>query len=120
MVQDEHRTVLISSHQLSDLERFADHIGILADGRLVCEGSTADLVGRHRMVEFSLPVGGPLPEMPGFHVRRSHAGRTLAVVDLELHPTPTLEARGLSVHSQTELPLEEIFLAMTSTRKEAA
>ncbi|MES2468054.1 MAG: ABC transporter ATP-binding protein [Verrucomicrobiota bacterium] len=120
MVQDENRTVLISSHQLSDLERFADHIGILADGRLVCEGSTADLVGRHRMVEFSQSGGGPVPAMPGFHVRRTQAGRSLAVVDMAMHPVATLEARGLQLHSQTELPLEEIFLAITSTRKEAA
>ena len=72
------------------------------------------------MVEFSLPVGGVVPDMAGFHVRRSHAGRTQAVVDLKMHPPSTLEARGLTLHSQTELPLEEIFLAMTSTRKEAA
>lgn len=120
MVQDENRTVLISSHQLSDLERFADHIGILEQGRLICEGSTADLVGRHRMVEFSRSGGGSLTEMPGFYVRRAVADRTLAVVDLQMHPLTTLEARGLTVHSQTELPLEEIFLAMTSNRKEAA
>jgi ABC-2 type transport system ATP-binding protein len=120
MVQDENRTVLISSHQLSDLERFADHIGILAQGRLLGEGSTADLVGRHRMVEFTQAGNGPPPDLLGFHVRQKRADRTLAVVDLEMHPLPTLEARGLTVHSQTELPLEEIFLAMTSTRKEVA
>jgi ABC-2 type transport system ATP-binding protein len=120
MVQDENRTVLISSHQLSDLERFADHIGILSEGRLVCEGSTVDLVGRHRMVEYTQPPGGSLPVMPGFHVRRSQAGRSLAVVDLLMHPPASLEARGLNLHSQTELPLEDIFLAITSKQKEAA
>ena len=72
------------------------------------------------MVEFSQLGGGPVPAMPGFHVRRSQAGRSLAVVDMALHPLATLEARGLQVHSQTVLPLEEIFLAITSTRKEAA
>ncbi|MFN0126587.1 MAG: ABC transporter ATP-binding protein [Verrucomicrobiales bacterium] len=120
LVQDESHTVLISSHQLSDLERFADHIGILAEGSLVCEGATADLVARHRMLEYSLSAGGMLPAMSGFHVRRIQAGRTLAVVDLEMHPVGTLEARGVCVHSQTELPLEEIFLAITSQKKEAA
>ena len=72
------------------------------------------------MVEFSQGAGGALPDMPGFHVQRSRAGRTLAVVDVEMHPPTTLEAGGLILHSQTELPLEEIFLAITSTRKEAA
>ena len=50
----------------------------------------------------------------------SKAGRSLAVVDMAMHPVATLEARGLQLHSQTVLPLEEIFLAITSTRKEAA
>ena len=72
------------------------------------------------MLEYSLPAGSTLPAMSGFHVRRSQAGRTLAVVDMELHPVGTLEARGICVHSQTELPLEEIFLAITSQKKEAA
>lgn len=120
MVQDENRTVLISSHQLSDLERFADHIGILSEGRLLCEGPTAGLVERHRMVEFSLEAGSVVPAMSGFHIRRPEASRALAVVNMEMHPPPTLEARGLRLHSQTELSLEEIFLAITSKQKEAA
>ena len=120
MVADENRTVLISSHQLSDLERFADHIGILSEGRLLCEGPTSDLVARHRLVEFSRTGPGTLPAMPGFYLRRENAGRSLAVVDLEMHPPPTLEARSLLVHSQTELSLEELFLAMTSKKKEDA
>ena len=123
MVQDEARTVLISSHQLSELERFADHVGILSDGRLVCEGPMVDIVSRHRMVEYSMPGGGTVPEMTGFHLRRSEAGRSLAVVDMEMHPVPVLEARGLCLHSKTELSLEEIFLALTkqpALAKEAA
>jgi hypothetical protein len=42
------------------------------------------------------------------------------VVDLAMHPITTLQARGLTIHSLTELPLEEIFIAMTSTRKETS
>ena len=120
LVGDEDRTVLISSHQLSDLERFADHIGILWEGRLLCEGPTAGLVARHRMIEYTVAGPGVLPSMSGFHIQRQEAGRSLAVVDLEMHPPPTLEARGLRLHSQTELSLEEIFLAITSKKKEAA
>jgi ABC-2 type transport system ATP-binding protein len=45
-VQDEGRTVFISSHSVSDLERFADHIGMIKQGRLVLEGSTADITER--------------------------------------------------------------------------
>jgi len=125
LVQDESRTVLLSSHQLADLERFADHIGILSEGVMVCEGSTSDLLARYRMVEYSATPGASLPPAPGFHISRQEATRTLAVVDLQRHPAATLETRGLLLHGLTELTLEEIFLAVTSnsstsTRKEAA
>ena len=39
-VQDEERTVLISSHGLTDVERFADHLGMIENGRLLFEGAT--------------------------------------------------------------------------------
>ena len=51
-VQDEERTVLISSHGLTDVERFADHLGMIKNGRLVVEGATAR---RHRAIQ----DGGP-------------------------------------------------------------
>src|SRR5258708_26231195 len=43
-VEDGQRTVLISSHNLSDLERFADHIGLLKNGKLLLEGRTDEVV----------------------------------------------------------------------------
>ena len=41
------RTVVISSHQLSDLEKLADHVAILNKGRLIAAGTMAQLVARH-------------------------------------------------------------------------
>jgi ABC-2 type transport system ATP-binding protein len=43
-VRDEERTVLISSHAISDLERFADHVGMIKHGRLVFEGAITDIL----------------------------------------------------------------------------
>ena len=43
-VGDGERTVLISSHGLADVERFADHLGMIRDGRLLFEGATADVI----------------------------------------------------------------------------
>ena len=44
-------TVLFSTHVLADVERICDRVGILDKGRLVVEGSLADLLDR-----FALPV----------------------------------------------------------------
>lgn len=120
LVEDETRSVLISSHQLSDVERFADHVGILAEGRLICEGPTADIVARHRMMEYSPAEDVPPSRIsavtagPGFYPRSRSGSRCLAVVDLEVNPVEKLEAAGLRPHSLTPLALEEIFLALTA------
>ena len=39
-------TVLISSHDLADVERICDRIGVLAKGRLVYQGTVAELLAR--------------------------------------------------------------------------
>jgi len=41
------KTVVISSHQLSDLEKLADHVAILNKGKLIAAGTMAGLVARH-------------------------------------------------------------------------
>ncbi|MBU4212252.1 MAG: ABC transporter ATP-binding protein, partial [Verrucomicrobia bacterium] len=38
------KTVFFSSHELSEVERVCDRVGILAAGRLVAEGRMAELV----------------------------------------------------------------------------
>lgn len=38
------KTVFFSSHELSEVERVCDHIGIIAGGRLIAEGTLAALV----------------------------------------------------------------------------
>ncbi len=51
-MEDGERTVLISSHGLSDIERFADHIGMIKNGKLLIEGRTDEIVDRFRLAEF--------------------------------------------------------------------
>ena len=51
-VEDGERTVLISSHGLTDLERFADHVGMIKNGRLLLEGRMDAVVDRFRLAEF--------------------------------------------------------------------
>jgi ABC-2 type transport system ATP-binding protein len=39
-----HRTVIFSSHILADVQRVADHVGILRDGRLIYQGTARELM----------------------------------------------------------------------------
>jgi ABC-type multidrug transport system ATPase subunit len=42
-LRDESRTVLLVSHSIPDLERLADRVAILADGRIECSGELEEL-----------------------------------------------------------------------------
>src|SRR5438034_2377806 len=47
-LRDEHdATILLTTHDLDEAARLADHIGILHQGRLVAEGTPAELAARH-------------------------------------------------------------------------
>jgi len=56
-IRDEERTVLISSHQLAELERCADHVVVVNDGQLVATGTTPDLLSRYTELDVLLRDG---------------------------------------------------------------
>ena len=113
LVQDEGRTVLISSHQIADLGRLADHVGILHNGMMLHEGPLPELTDRWRLVDFSHALNGSLTSAPGFLIQKSSAGRARAVVDVAKHPLASLAARGLTDVSAVPLPLEDLFIELT-------
>ncbi len=58
VVYDPTRSVVISSHMLRDVERIADRLLVLNEGRVVKEGSTERLVGDQRTLEEALVEWG--------------------------------------------------------------
>jgi ABC-2 type transport system ATP-binding protein len=59
-------TVFVSSHDIEEVERLADNIGLLEDGRLRFSETTEALLGRFRRIEVTLaggaaPLGSPPP-----------------------------------------------------------
>lgn len=111
-VGDGDRSVLISSHGLSDIERFADHIGMIKHGRMLFEGSTADIIERHRIVDFVAGGGRGIEERPGVFIQRKDADRWRALVDVERAPLEWLGQVGASQISAAPVTLEELFVAM--------
>jgi polyether ionophore transport system ATP-binding protein len=107
------QTVFLSSHILSEVEALCDRVGILREGRLVEQGTLADL--RHlsaQTVEVTFDGPAPqLPELPGVRVASAGANSLRAEVTggvgpliaaLAQHPVVALTSR--------EPSLEEIFL----------
>jgi ABC-2 type transport system ATP-binding protein len=118
IASDNSRAVIFSTHIVSDLERVANRIWILKDGRLIWDGETDAL--KESVVRLHIRGRAALPRellVPGcLSLRRSADGTsaTAAVRDLSAEDTDALAAR-LGVDIEREgLGLEDIFLEIHS------
>ena len=113
-VEDGERTVLISSHGLSDIERFADHVGMIRSGKLLLEGRTDEVVDRYRLAEFFTADGATLqsPEPEGLIILKWNENRWHALLDRNSGALNWLETNGAQQISLTRVTLEELFVAL--------
>ncbi len=109
------QTVLLSSHQLAEIEAVCDRVGILRAGKLVEVASVAALRGPHRTEVAATFTGTPpdltgIVDVDGLH----HDGP--ATVRFTLNGSPAAALRALAdadvaTIAVREPSLEEIFLA---------
>jgi len=111
-VEDGERTVLISSHGLSDIERFADHIGMIKNGKLLLEGRTDEIVDRFRLAEFFTENGTAFPMRDGLIILKRNKNRWHALLDQNSGAHDWLQTRGAKEISLTRLTLEDLFVAL--------
>jgi len=111
-VQDGERTVMISSHGLSDLERFADHVGFIKDGRLLLEGRTDEVVERYRQVDLEAPGKLPVNGTDGCHVIRQDGDRWRVLIDQSRGVWDRLSASGAKELATAPVTLEEMFVGL--------
>jgi len=113
-VRDTDRTVLLSSHILSEVEALCDRVTIIRDGRAVESGSLAELRHLTRTsvrAELAGPIDG-LADLPGVHdvvARNSHIQFDVdtAALDAVLRKLGEVGVRSLVCQPPT---LEELFL----------
>jgi ABC-2 type transport system ATP-binding protein len=107
------QTVFLSSHILSEVEALCDRVGILREGRLVEEGTLADL--RHLSAQVvEVTFDGPAPQLPamrGVHVTSAGPNALRCEVSGEVGPLIAAIAEHPVVKLISREPsLEEIFL----------
>jgi polyether ionophore transport system ATP-binding protein len=107
------QTVFLSSHILSEVEALCDRIGILRAGRLVEQGTLAEL--RHlsaKTVEVTFDGQPPaLPSLPGVHVAPAGANAFRFEVTGSIQPLlAALADQPVATLTSREPSLEEIFL----------
>ncbi|MFH1023726.1 MAG: ABC transporter ATP-binding protein [Planctomycetota bacterium] len=107
------RTVLFSTHIISDLERVADHVGIMDKGRLVTSSPLADLQTSTKRVQMIFP-GDRVPEgfaLPGA-IRSETSGPVYTAVVRQADES-ALAAAGAGHGARVQvfsLGLEDIFI----------
>ena len=104
-------TVLVSSHNLRELEDVCDHVGILDHGHLLLERSLSELQENITKVQIALPDGRPLPE--GLKLVHETVTGRLRTLIVRGDPDETLqklqECEPLFLDA-VPLSLEEIFI----------
>ena len=114
-------TILLSSHDLAEIESFATHVGYLDRGRLLFSEEMTTLTDRFREVEITLPEPQPLPstipatwlqaQTVGTVIRFTHTEAANGAAATELaHIFP--KARDITL---TPMTLRSIFLTIAKS-----
>ncbi|MGW7422922.1 ABC transporter ATP-binding protein [Streptomyces sp. NPDC054813] len=112
--RDRGRTILLSSHILSEVEELCDRVSIIRNGRTVESGSLADL--RHlTRTSVTAELAGPpdgLARLPGVHDLDIQGHRIRLQVDTEQLTAVLRSLSETGVRSLTSTPptLEELFM----------
>jgi ABC-2 type transport system ATP-binding protein len=120
---DDGRTVLVSSHLMSEMEDTADHLVVLGRGRLLADVPMEELLGAHSAVRVRTPQGPTLADA----LRRAGSR-----VELEIDGALRVEGLGLQevgdvafladvrLHELTRVTasLEAAYLALTDDEVE--
>ncbi len=111
-VQAEGGTVFFSTHLLHEMERIADEVAILHEGRLVVRDTLERLKARSRRLRAVFP--GVVPErldLPGLlRVERNAHHATLTVTGFDESTRAALLQTGAESVEVLDLSLEEIFV----------
>ncbi len=100
-------TVLISSHNLRELEDICDHVGIMDHGKMLIERSLADMQGSTVKVQL---VGDPPKGLNILHESVSGRLKTLVVRGEAQAVEAALAAESPAYFDVLPLSLEEIFI----------
>jgi len=117
-------SVVLTTHQMDEAERLADHVVIIDRGRVVAEGTPAELTGAERQLRFRARPGLNLDELltalpPGSTAKESPAGHYIieGQVGPQLLATVTawcaaegVTTEDLRIERRT---LEDVFLELT-------
>jgi ABC-2 type transport system ATP-binding protein len=116
-------SVIVSSHDIEEVDRLADHVVMLNHGEVLLDENTESLLERHRRVEVLLPENfGTLPEFPATWISPQSSGRVLRFADTRHDPATfgPMAAKlfpGCPPPDVHPLTLRELFVTLVRTGK---
>jgi ABC-2 type transport system ATP-binding protein len=115
VLQKDGRTILFSSHILSDVERIADRIGILTAGKLVVDCSLDELKQRVKKLRLIFPDQPPQNLHMTEIINQQISGREMTITFANLNDRKLAVINTFKPESCTEIPmsLEDIFIECT-------
>lgn len=117
------RTVLLSSHQIHEVERVADFVAILHEGRLVVCERLDDLKDSVKALTVTLDDGVAMPRVAGEILRERRKARQWQVLARGVDDEQLAALRAQPAVRDVEVrrpALEEIFVAYMRTGREPA
>ncbi len=122
IIQKQGRTILFSSHILSDVERIADRVGILAAGKLVVDCPLEELKERVRKLRVIFADSAPADLYLTEIINQQIDGREMVLTVANWNEQKQALLDTFKPSSCTEIPmsLEDIFIECTRPNDESA
>ncbi len=122
-LRDRGKTVLLSTHQMNQVEELCDRVLMIDHGRAVLYGSLRNIKARFRENALVVECEGELPPLAGVSGRHFHGATTELVLDGTTSPKKVLEelvGSGVNVtRFEVASPsLNEIFVRLAGTSHE--
>jgi ABC-2 type transport system ATP-binding protein len=112
IIQQDQKTILISSHILSDVEKVIDHVIIMKNGRIIEDKGFDDLRDQYLRIRLT-SLGASLPEELSFErILSSQRNNGQAVLTLENPQLETIKNQAESLNCRIDIhpiPLEDIY-----------
>jgi len=115
-VVSEGRTVFLSSHQLTEVERIADWVGIIEKGKILLETRLEDIRQNYRLIRAASDSAPAVSSPDLVAVQSSENFRSYLVAREAEDFAAMLRAKGMTILEILPVSLEEVFLGLT--RKE--
>jgi ABC-2 type transport system ATP-binding protein len=118
----EGKTVLLSSHNLAEVQQICDHVGVIFKGKLVAQSTVDELRGSAVLVISATPIEQAEKYLVGLVGREKvSVERDMIRVNVDGHESASINRQlvlaGVEVHElrREERSLEEAFMAMSAT-----